>query len=163
MVEETFQIELIPDEDFVYRQVPVLALPKIDNKRVPNEANFIPDNDGLSVNWDKYCDEDTCYKLLGLTYNNKQQFINITVFKLIKLNVGYVRNIEGIQGVIHDPKIEESKGSPKNWGHSLIVYKNDEEVRLKLADYCRENNLICPKPNFSNLNKEIDELKARLD
>ena len=51
-MENTWQLEKIPDEDIVYRQVHILSAPKKAGRRIPNEANFSPDNDGLSVNWE---------------------------------------------------------------------------------------------------------------
>lgn len=161
MDEKIKEIEQIPNNDNVFRQVPVMHLTKISKKkRIPNEANFKPDPDGLSVNWEKYCSSNRCYQLLGLTHNRKGEFINITSFKLIKLNVGDIRDINGINDIIHDPTPYRGVGKPQNDGHALIKYNDDAEIRLKLADYASDK--LVEKPDFAQLENEIAQLKKRL-
>lgn len=138
-----WKIEIIPDIDFVLRQVPVTQTAP-SGRRVPNEAAFKlrPRENGLSVNWEKYLDVKGNYILLGLTFNNKNTFNEYTSFKIFRLEVGYIRSISGVTDVLHDPVFRGEPtlvGQPNNRAHSLIICDDDEEIRMKLSDYCREN------------------------
>jgi hypothetical protein len=160
--------EEIPDIDFVLRQVPVINTGP-SGRRVPNETAFKlrPGENGLSVNWEKYLDIKHNYILLGITFNKINTFIDYTAFKIFRLEVGYIRSISGVTDVLHDPVFRGDPspvGQPNNQAHSLIICNDDEEVRIKLADYCRQNFDISDcKFNISSLRTEIEKLRQRLN
>lgn len=164
-----WEIEIIPNDDFVYRQVHHQATaPK--GKRVPSEAAFIlgKGEQGLSVNWDKYMNVKDNYILIGSSYTKKNDFIDYTAFLIFRLKVEFIRSMNVIKDVLHDPVFSDHppKGKPNNQAHSLILYDEDdsEEVRMNLADYCTMNfdNSYC-KFDVRSIKNEIDDLRRRLD
>ena len=167
-VSSTWVIEEIPDIDFVLRQVPVIQTGP-SGRRVPNETAFKlrPGENGLSVNWEKYLDVKGNYILLGLTFNKNNTFIDYTAFKIFRLEVGYIRSVSGVTDVLHDPVFRGDPapvGQPNNRAHSLIICDDDEEVRTKLSDYCRDNFDISDcKFKITSLKTEIEKLKQRLN
>jgi hypothetical protein len=167
-----WEIEEIPNDDFVLRHVHSDDRTGSKGRRYPNEAHFILEDGerGLSVNWDKYMDVRNNYILIGSTYNKNNRFIDYTFFKIFKFKVKNIRSIVGIRDVVHDPVFfgEHPKiGSPNNQAHSLILYEDDinnGDVRMNLSDYCR-NNFDTSYCNFdvSKLKEEINLLQKRLD
>ena len=161
-----FDIEIIPDSDMVYRQVHVLQTQKINNCRIPNEANFYADEDGLSVNWNKYIDVERIYRLLAISYNKTGKYIEYTAFKIFQFPVNFLRALEGVKALNHAPIYNdpEIKGKPNNQAHSLVVYSNDEQIRLELCDYVSNNYDTCYcQTDVKSLEIEIIELRNRLD
>ena len=157
--------EKIPNQDFVFRNVHFTQR----TGRIPNEAAFKlrQGETGLSVNWDKYIDVKGCYILIGLSYSNSNKFNDYTAFKIFKLQVEYIRSIDGINDVIHMPVFNGAPppiGKPNNQAHSEILCIDDEEVRVKLADYCHNNyaNSLCDF-KVTSLEEEIKALKQRLN
>ena len=62
---------------------------------------------------------------------------SLSDFKVIKFNVGELRNIrlfddKQIDDVVHDPL-------ESNYSHSLICFQDDEEIRLKLCEIVERN------------------------
>ena len=166
-IENTWQVEKIPGEDIVYRQVHILAAPKKEGRRIPNEANFSPDGDGLSVHWNKYITIEGIYQILGLSYNAKNNYINFTQFKVYGFPINFVRSVSGINDVIHSPVINGNPapvGHPNNRAHASVMYPDDEEIRLKLADYVLNNyqQSYCDV-DVSGLSSEIQQLRERLN
>jgi hypothetical protein len=167
MTDGPWEQELIPDESNVLRQVHFSHLTSsTKKKRFPNETHFTPGGDGLSVNWDRYCDTLLAYIIIGLTHKSNRQYKNPVDFKVFKMHVQILRKIDGIEDVIHDPKFYGNPsviGNPNNRSHSLIKYPNDEELRLKLSDLIRDNydESIC-KCDASLIEKEVGELRERI-
>lgn len=166
----SYNIEEIPDEDYVYRQVLTFShlLNGKSPRRFPNETQFeLRDGEiGLSVNWDKYITVQDNFILLGLTHNKLGEYLEYTSFKIFKFPVVFPKKIEGIKDVLHKPIFNGNPaplGLPNNQSHSEIVYENDEEIWLKLSDYCESNfdDAFC-KFKVSSLNQEINKLRAQL-
>jgi hypothetical protein len=139
MENSPWEIEPIPDTANVYRLVPSHMVKK--GSRIPSESMFVPDADGLSVDWDKYATPVESLVRTGLTYRfNTNEFKDPTRFLVFKLNVGSVRLLEGIDAVSHTPVFNGNpppKGQPNNRSHASIL-GSDEEVRLKLRDAAAE-------------------------
>ncbi len=148
--------EVIPDEDFVYRNISFFQWKKHKPKNRPNEADFVPDSDGLSVNWDRYCSLTQAAVLLGLNKNAKGNFINPRDFRIIKFNVGELRKItlsdgDGIKDVIHDPLLN-------NYSHSLICFDDDEEIRLKICDLVEAQYVdLVLTPNYEEVEAILEQ------
>lgn len=171
--DESYRIDMwakepIPGEDHVYRHCHFSAVTREKKLRFPNEAHFKPDPDGLSVNWDKRIAIKQIYILLGLSYKNQETdiFKDHKQFQVFKYPVDVLRGIPGIESVEHDPIYfgnPSPMGKPNNPAHALVKYPDDEEIRLVLSDYARENNAesYCPF-DVNSLNAEIEELKSRL-
>lgn len=172
MTEEQFRTPLpVPDSDSVFRQCFKLNLkpiPGSDSRRFPSDSHFIPDTDGLSVNWDAYCTIDSVYHIIGLTFKHKKEtFKNPKDFGLFKIPVAFVRAIENVIDVKHSPVYNgnpASVGNPNNYAHASLIYPDDEEIRLKLSDFCKENHdgSYC-EGDFSLLEPEIEDLRKRLN
>ncbi|UOB19372.1 hypothetical protein [Abyssalbus ytuae] len=168
----SFKTELIPDEDFVFRQVTPRDRegPNGKRRRFPNETHFQlrKNEEGLSVNWSKYIDVEKNYILIALTKNQeKGTFQNHTAYKIFKYPVSFLRSIEKIEDVIHTPKFNGDPapiGKPNNQSHSDVVYENDVEIFVKLMDFCEDeyDSAYC---NFevNSINDKIEELKALLN
>jgi hypothetical protein len=165
---EEYQYPLpIPDEDEVFRQVHKTKLDK-ETDRFPKESNFIPDSDGLSVYWNAYCTITNIYEYIGISYRHKKtDYKNPKDFFLFKFLVGFIRKIDGVLDVKHSPVYNGNPspiGFPNNFAHASIIYSDDVEIRLKLADYCNQNydTSFCPV-DFQYLEKEIIALRERLN
>ena len=161
----------IANEDAVFRQAHTsqLGVMKEDkNKRFPKPSHFKPDPDGLSVHWDRFIDVEGVFTIIGLSYRTgTTEYKDPKMFCVFSFPVGFVRAVEGVEDVIHTPFFNgdpASVGCPNNYSHSSILYPDDEEIRLKLSDYCRSNyeGCICTA-NFEMLEKAIAELRERLD
>jgi hypothetical protein len=160
--------EPIPDEDHVYRHCHYTDVIKEKRLRFPNEAHFKPYSDGLSVNWDKKISLKQVFILLGLTHkpNQNVDFKDYKQFQVFKFPIKLLRGIPGIESVEHDPVFlgnPSPKGKPNNPAHTLVKYPDDEEIRMTLSDYSRENSTetYCPF-DVNSLNAEIEELRLRL-
>ena len=165
--ENTWPTEYIPDEDYVYRQVHIKNAPKINGKRIPDETNFIPDEDGLSVHWDKYTTINDVYCVIGLSHNMKGGYKDYTGFKVFQFPVTFLRRLQGISGVIHTPVINGNPapiGHPNNRAHASVILPNDEEIRIKLTDHVINNyiNSYCDF-DVTHFNIEIKQLRNRLN
>lgn len=172
MTEQSFLTSLqISGNDAVYRQAHASILSKMPSdkkKRFPNEAHFKPDSDGLSVNWSRYLSPEEVYHLIGLSFKlGTTDFKDYKAFKIFKLPVEIIRSIEGIEDVVHTPVLNGNPapiGSPNNYAHASIIYQDDEEIRLKLSDYCQflyDDSYI--PIDIPLLEIEINELRGRLD
>ena len=151
----------IPNEDYVFRNTPLFQFKQwSENKRRPNEADFIPDLDGLSVNWEKYCTLEEVFILIGLSKNRSGNYLDQRNFKTIQFNVGVLRSLTRLEGdpidVIHDPK-------ENNYSHSLVCYSEDEEeIRVKLCELVHQNyeSMVMKPADFSSIEKQIEKLKC---
>jgi hypothetical protein len=171
MFDGPWEAEFIPNEDHVIRQVhhrDLVKKPK--DRRFPNEAHFALHygEDGLSVNWSKYCDENHCFVLIGLSHkiNTDGAYKIPADYKGFKFNVGRLREVDGIDDVVHDPKFygpPPQIGLPNNRAHTLVHYQDDEEIRLKLSDFVRDNydEMLCNR-NLEIIESEIMKLKSRI-
>lgn len=169
--EQFLQPLYIPNEDLVYRQAHITRLSKFPNdkkKRFPDESHFKPDPDGLSVNWNGQCTVKGIYEVIGISFKHETSiYKNYREFRLFGLPVGFVRSVEGINDVVHSPVFNGNPaaiGSPNNYAHASILYPDDEEIRVKLSDFCRENyDQIYCTIDFDLLDPIINELRERLD
>lgn len=162
---------LIGNEDFVYRQVHVqalLKLPASKKRRYPNETHFVPDPDGLSVYWKKQIELKNVFITIGLSYKfNTNEFKDHTLFKVFEFPVAFIKTIEGISQVLHAPVFNGDPapvGYPNIFSHSLVAYENDPEIRLKLSDYCRDNNnsSFCDF-DVHSIDNEVGKLRDKLN
>ena len=169
---DPWAVEFIPNENFVYRQ----SIPRDwireegTKRRWPNEASFVlKENElGLSVNWDKYISIKDNFLIIGLTQNTPGRFINPTAFKIFKFPVAFLRSIEEIKDVIHNPSYHGNPspiGQPNNRAHSLVEYSDDDGfVRMNLSDYCNSNYIDCYcEFDVNSINEELEELRNRLN
>ncbi|MEX0686749.1 MAG: hypothetical protein WD267_04045 [Balneolales bacterium] len=159
-------IEEIPHSDFVYRQVP--PPDRIGQKpgKYPNAGHFSlkPDEKGLSVNWDKYVTLKSIFELISLRVNKKGNFTDYMGFKIFKFPVSLLKTFDKIADVEHDPDCRGNPaphGTPNNRAHSLIMHEDDEEIRLKLSEYCRDNHSesYCDFIITTTLEDEIEEIR----
>jgi hypothetical protein len=159
--------EIIGNEDFVYRQCHFSEVIKKSGLRFPNEAHFKPDEDGLSVNWNRKIDLPQNYILIGISRKVNGQFKNHTDFRIFQYPVRMLKSIEGIEAVEHDPQFHGNPspvGKPNNPAHSLVKYEDEEHIRMNLSDYSRDNNneALCVF-NVNSLNVVIEDLRSRLN
>lgn len=165
----SFEVEIIPDNAFVYRQILPHEWIGLKKRRFPSESHFElrPDEEGLSVNWDKYITVENNYILIALTKNSKDKFQNHTAYKIFRYPTELFRNIEGIEDLIHKPVFNGNPapiGKPNNQSHSEAIYVNDPEILLKLSDYCNvEHETSFCKFNVNSINDRVKELKAMLN
>lgn len=96
-----WEIEQIPDKDFIYRRVHINFLKAIDEKDYIPPGAF-KDNNGISVDWSKYSTPEKSRERAKEPKKNK----------ILQIKVGHARNIKSIS-VIHSPLSE-------NRSHSLI-------------------------------------------
>ena len=172
MTPDEFQISLIiNDDDSVYRQAHVSRLIKTESskkRRHPSESHFKPDPDGLSVHWNKHITVSGVFHIIGLSYKiGKGEYKDFKCFEVFSIPVEYIRSLEGVQAVVHSPVFNGDPapiGSPNNYAHTSLIYPDDEEIRLKLSDYCQfdYDNSYCPA-DFTILDEEINELRKRLN
>ncbi len=131
--------ESIPDASQVFRLIPAHMVKK--GSRIPSESMFVPDADGLSVDWDKYSTPEESLVRTGLTFRfQSEEFKDPARFLVFQLHVEQVRKLEGILAVNHTPVFHGNPppaGRPNNRSHSSII-GSDEEVRLKLRDVAVE-------------------------
>ncbi len=157
---EVVIVEDIPNEDYVFRNIHCAQHKKWKAKRTPNESDFSlrPGEDGLSVNWDKYCSLAHAFILVGIQKDRNLQFRNPAEFKIIKLNIGEVRNLStlGMEvDVRHDP-LQDNKA------HSLICYEDAEEIRLKLCDLVSNTEQPLLTIDFELINNQLEERRIAI-
>ncbi len=95
----SYSQEVIPNSNNVFRNV---SVGQVNNwakgKRRPNPADFVlkEEEEGLSVNWDKYFNINDIFVNIGLKKTKKDQtkYLDPKAFRVIKFNVGDLRNIE---------------------------------------------------------------------
>lgn len=163
-----YSIEIIPDEDYVFRQIHKEQFKKKDS-RFPSERHFSLNEGekGLSVNWERYCSVERNWILIGLSYrHNSTSYKDPALFHVFRINVGVLRVVQGVEDVIHDPVYNEPPllGKPNNRSHSLIKYSNDEEYRLKLSDLAdmvgnNYDKMICT-PDWQFIENELGRLRT---
>jgi hypothetical protein len=169
ITEEQYLVPLpIPDETEVLRHVHLNELDK-ESKRFPKASHFKlregePD---LSVNWGELTSIEEAYYILGITYNLKGKYKDIKQFKLFKFPVVFLRNIPGLEKVIHSPVFNGNPapiGKPNNYAHASVFYPDDEEIRIKLSNYCNEAHVgsYCPVDYF-HLEEVVADLKEKLN
>lgn len=171
MTEAEFLTPLsILSENGVYRQAHLNQMDKnaSPNRKFPKPAHFSPDPDGLSVHWDRFIQPHGVYHVIGLSYRfGKTEYKNPRDFRLFHFPVGWLRQLEGLVDVVHSPVFHGNPapvGSPNNYAHASLIYPDDEEIRLKLSNYCQSNFDGCYRPvDFELLDSELNELRARLD
>lgn len=157
----------IADEDFVYRQVHRNDFDK-ESRRFPKANHFklrIGEEE-LSVNWDKLITVSEIYHLIGISHNAKGFFKDIRQFEVFRFPVSFLRDLENIQKVQHTPRLTGNpapEGQPNNIAHASVYYPDDEEVRVKLSNYCNEqyDDSFC-KTDITLLEPVVEELRQRL-
>jgi hypothetical protein len=96
--------------------------------------------DGLSVDWNNENTAEHSLERVGHTYKtNKTEFKNKADFMVYELDVDFVRQLEFVSDVVHDPVFNDPEilGKPNNPAHALIINTKDEEVRVKLRDHAK--------------------------
>jgi hypothetical protein len=169
ITEAAYQTPLpIPDKHHLYRHTHYDDLDK-EGRRYPKAKHFkLREGElELSVNWDAHITVEEVFYLIGLGYNAKQQFKDYTKFKVFKLEVDFLRKLTGIEKVVHSPVFNGNPapvGSPNNYAHASIYYPDDEEIRIKLSNYCNDdyNNKHC-EADFALLEPVVQELRSRLN
>lgn len=169
--EEFLTVLPIPDTDLVYRQGHLIKLIKIQGdkkKRFPDETNFVPDPDGLSLHWSAYSTPEYVFKHIGISYKfNSTTYKTYSEFRVFSIPVALFRSLDGVR-VEHTPVYNGNPaplGVPNNYAHASALYSaEDVEIRLKLSDYCRENydKSHC-SIDFKLLDPIIEDLRERLD
>ena len=152
--------ELIPDGDYIFRNVHVMQSRKWHNTKTPNTSDFAlrPDERGLSVNWDKYCTTNDIFIMIGLRKTKSgKDYQNPSDYKLIKLNVGDVRKISllitEIIDVLHRPELN-------NKAHSEICCEDEDEIRLKLCELVESYEDPIIKPDIPMLIVELEKRRV---
>jgi hypothetical protein len=151
--------EEIPDNHFVFRSIRYSGWSK-QNKKRPQEACFSPVPDGLSVNWEKHCDLQNVFVILGASKNiGNGKYKDFREFRAIKFQVSEIKNIELLEpsdiDVVHNPQ-------PGNYSHSLVCYdENNEEIRIKLADIveAKYDLIVFSPPNPPTIQEKIEEFR----
>lgn len=140
------EIDLDPAEESVFLDTCLLYRKVHENcfnrvsPRKPTANMFNPEDDGVSVDWNKYSTPEESLIRTGLTYKpNTTNFKDHTKFHVVQLKVGDIRTIEEIAGIAHTPILNDPEpvGSPNNMSHSSVFY-SDVEIRLKLVACCNE-------------------------
>lgn len=173
ITEEQFTVALaIPNEDFVYRQVPLTELDK-ESARFPLPANFtIKYSRGekeLSVSWSAHTSVQQVFEVIGLSANMKGEFKDIKRYKVFSLPVHFLRDVEGIEKVVHSPVFNGNPapiGSPNIYAHASIFFPESEqvEIRKKLSTYCQQNyGASYCEVDIASLEARVEALKARAD
>jgi hypothetical protein len=172
MTEQEFVTLLpIPDTDFLYRQVhdqDLKQIPGVEAGRFPKERHFIPNEDGLSMHWHQYVSPEGVYHIIGLSFRGTTTtFKDPAKFKIVSIPVAVLRSIEQVSAVEHSPVFNGNPaavGSPNNYAHSSVKFPNDEEIRLKLSDYCRDNHTNCfQQVDMQLIEREVQDLRSRLN
>lgn len=125
-----FNIEIIPDEDFVFCRVHLANYSTTNEKPEPRAFSNTPSHlSNLSCDWEKYANEHQC-KNRVLIYNKDPE-----KYKVVKLSVSLIRNIRSDIKVLHDPICTEQE---QNQAHSIIENKEninkDVEYRLRMVE-----------------------------
>ncbi len=161
--------QIIPDEDYVFRQTVPRERTGSKKRKFPNESHFqLSEGErGLSVNWTKHITLEENFLLISITYGRKSNFLDHRMFKIFQYPVALFRNIEQIKDVIHTP-LENGDpapvGEPNNPSHSEVIYENDMEIFVKLSDYCDKNfkEAYCDF-DVNSINEKTEELRAKLN
>ena len=171
LTESQHQISLpIPNEDYLYRQVPLTELDR-ESQRFPLPANFTIKFDRgeteLSCNWDRHIAVEEIYYIIGLSHNQNMEFKDYKKYRVIKLPIGSVRKITEIEKVTHSPSFYGNPaliGKPNIYSHASVFYLeiNKVEARKKLSTYCHLNQEVCLQSvDFDAIDSKIDELRSR--
>lgn len=151
-------IEDIPENSLVYR---LISKGQIGKKtRLPSENMFSPDEDGLSVDWDRHTTPEDSLITVGRTYKyGKTEYKDPSNFLVFRLKVLDIIDLREDLAVNHTPVFNdpEIQGLPNNRSHSSVIGYNDqdEEIRIKLRDLAEqipESNI-----NMEYVLREVDE------
>lgn len=163
-----WEIEQIPDDQILYRQI--IASKRKGNrpKKYPPESHFSlrDDEDSLSFNWDKYIDVIKNFKLIGITFSAKGDFLQYDGFVIYKYEVRFLKAIDKFNKLLHTPNFfgaPSPVGQPNNKSHVSLYYDVDDiGVRTQLSDYCQDNIDYCRcEFDVSSLKEEINQLRLR--
>lgn len=157
----------LPNEDNVYRIVINTDRDK-KNKAIPAIRCFsLSENDKfkLSVDWDRLTTpEDVIAREGGRFKFGTEEYKPYANRELYSIRVDFLRSIESIIDVIHDPIINnpEKKGEPNNVAHSLVCFlENKEEepyVFQKIRDFAKENKINF---NIEEVDKKVTILRQK--
>ncbi len=146
------------DDCILYR---LLHRNHLDKKNKEIRANcFDPEVDGLSTDWNRYCDPEQILIRTGLTYRFKTiEYKDPQKYSLITLSVREIRAIQEISDIVHTPTFRnpERIGSPNNPAHTSVFYI-DEEVRMELKKIAKH----IAEVDRDKINLEIEKLRANI-
>ena len=132
--------EIIPNEDFVYRNIHVMQSRKWVNYRRPNETDFSlkSGEEGLSVNWDKYCTLVGIFVLLGLQkLKDGINYRNPRDFKVMKFNVGEIRDIKLVNNeivdIIHKPELNNKAHA--DYFQKRLASQTHAQIQVRISDH----------------------------
>jgi len=159
--------EVINEEDFVYRQVPVQQRISNRGKKYPSESHFIlrESEDSLSFNWAKYIDVQKNFQLIGISYF-RDKFLDYTAFKIFRFPVNFLKSLSKFKRVEYSPVfngLPSPIGQPNIKSHtSLHCDAFDDAIRAELSDFCLDNyeQSYC-EFDVKLVRAEIEELRAR--
>lgn len=163
--------ENVNDDDNLLRLVHIAKTCKValesGKRRIPNEASFAlrPGEEGLSMNWSKYCCEKKSLHIKGITYSNRgTEFIDISQNLVFKFPIYFLKDYGDVR---HTPiwiSNPSPVGEPNNKSHCELFPHNDLKMRTNLSDYCRNeyHNSIC-EIEMKVIQEEINELRKRLN
>ena len=117
-----WEVEHIPESDFLFRRVHLNYLDKEDIDFIP-PATFRVSGEGISVEWEKYA---TATESLKRAYESNKNGI-------IQIKTGDVRNIEPLN-VIHSP-LKENRAHSNIIGLENLSKSQKIKVRFKLSQY----------------------------
>ncbi|WP_099369610.1 hypothetical protein [Sphingobacterium sp. 1.A.5] len=163
--------ENIDDEDNLLRLVPIAKTCKIAldsvKRRIPNEASFAlrPGEEGLSMNWSKYCCEKKSLHIKGITYSTSGTgFIEISQNLIFKFPVYFLKDYGDVKHTPIGKSNPSPIGEPNNKSHSELFPHNELKMRVNLSDYCRkEYHYSFCKVDMKLIQEEVNELRNRLN
>jgi hypothetical protein len=134
-----WEVEEIPDEDFLYTRVSLSQISKQDgNPRAQAFLNtpYNQNSKNLSSDWNKYClSAEDCKQAVFYHFNSKGERKNPNMFLVWEMNVGKIR-IEVIppQEVNHDPIFNHDL-LPNNRAHSIIIGNKTNDPNVNNAEF----------------------------
>ncbi|RZJ86437.1 MAG: hypothetical protein EOO20_18300 [Chryseobacterium sp.] len=163
-----WESEEIQNDQFVYRQIPVMKRQGTRPRMYPNEGCFElrGNEESLSFNLQDKITPHQNYILIGLSDNGNGGLNDYTAYKIFKFPVNFLVGLPKYEAILHTPVYEGSPspvGKPNNPSHvSLLCGNFDDGTRVLMSDYCLEDfDNAAIEFKVGLLKKEIDELRAR--
>ncbi len=148
--ELTFGMSL-PNSDFVYRLIPKDLVEK--DKFTPRIRGFSLSREdkmqgyGLSVDWSSLTTPEESIARVGASFKKDTiKYKDYNTKDIYSLSVSFLKSIEAILDVVHDPKMYPTpiEGSPNNPSHSLVIFspeeleKNETEIYSRIREHAKD-------------------------